>query len=307
MQDVPTTVEVRGLTKHYGDKTAVDGASFDIVPGVVTGLLGPNGAGKSTLMQLMVGLTDGEGQTLFSGRPYRQLESPGRAVGALLDANCTHPKRSARNHLRMLAAGVGVSRARVEEVLAIVGLDTVGDKKAGEFSLGMRQRLGLASALLGEPHMLMLDEPANGLDPPGVAWLRQFLRSFAASGRPVLVSSHLLAEMQMLVDHVVVIARGRIVADDPMDTFLTRHTAASVRVRAAHRDPLLHALQRAGYTVEVSGDALYVAGTDSAGVGQTAFDAGIALTELSIEQASLEDVFLYLTGGQDEYAGRQVA
>lgn len=308
MTDVrPGHVELHGLTKRFGDKLALDHASFVIEPGKVTGLLGPNGAGKSTLMQLMMGLTSGEGTARFGGRAYAELDRPGRTVGAMLDPNCMHPKRSARNHLLMLAAGIGVGRERVEDVLRIVGLQDVATKKAGEFSLGMRQRLGLASALLGDPEFLMLDEPANGLDPQGVAWLRQFLRTFAASGRSVLVSSHLLAEMQMLVDHVVVIARGRIVADEPMGAFLTRHSSDQVRVRAADRAALAEALRAAGYTVDDADDLLRVTADDPAAVGWAAFAAGIAVAELYREDASLEAVFLELTSGEDEYAGSQVA
>jgi ABC-2 type transport system ATP-binding protein len=214
-------IQAQGLTKRFGGRTVVDGLSFTVEPGRVTGFLGPNGAGKSTTLQLMLGLVLGGGRTLFDGRPYRELANPPREVGAVLDARAFHPRRSARDHLRMLAAGARVPDRRVDEVLDRVGLGAVADRPAGGFSLGMAQRLGLAAALLPDPRALLLDEPANGLDPHGVAWLRELLRA-AARDRAVLVSSHLLAEMQLLADHVLVIGRGRLLADAPLRELTTR-------------------------------------------------------------------------------------
>ena len=221
-------IEAIGLTKEFGGRRAVDGLSFTVEPGKVTGFVGPNGAGKSTTLQLMLGLVHGGGRTLFDGRPYRDLPCPVREVGAVLDARTFHPRRSARDHLRMLAAagharGAGRGRVpdrRVDQVLDLVGLASVAPKRAGGFSLGMAQRLGLAAALLAEPGALLLDEPANGLDPHGVAWLRDLLRAFAAAGGSVLVSSHLLAEMQLLADHLLVIGRGRLLANEPLDRLI---------------------------------------------------------------------------------------
>ena len=227
-------IQAAGLTKEFGGRRAVDGLSFTVEPGRVTGFVGPNGAGKSTTLQLMLGLVHGGGRTLFDGRPYRDLPCPVREVGAVLDARSFHPRRSARDHLRMLAAG-GRGRApdrRVDQLLDLVGLAPVAGRPAGGFSLGMAQRLGLAAALLGDPRALLLDEPANGLDPHGVAWLRELLRAFAAGGGAVLVSSHLLAEMQLLADHVVVIGRGRLLADEPLDQLVGRSVREQVLVRS---------------------------------------------------------------------------
>jgi ABC-2 type transport system ATP-binding protein len=225
-----TTIAVDRLTKRYGATTAVDDLSFTVPAGSVTGLLGPNGAGKSTTLQLMLGLVLGGGRTLFDGRPYRELADPPREVGAVLDAHAFHPRRGARDHLRMLAAAAGVADRRVDEVLDLVGLGAVARQPAGGFSLGMAQRLGLAAALLGDPAVLLLDEPANGLDPEGIHWLRGLIRRRADEGRTVLVSSHLLAEMQLLADHVVVIGRGRLLADAP----LRELTARSGSLEAAY-------------------------------------------------------------------------
>jgi ABC-2 type transport system ATP-binding protein len=223
-------IEASGLTKEFGGRRAVDGLSFTVEPGMVTGFVGPNGAGKSTTLQLMLGLVRGAGRTLFDGRPYQDLPCPVAEVGAVLDARAFHPRRSARGHLRMLAAagrvpgGVRgpVPDRRVDQVLDLVGLAGVAGRPAGGFSLGMAQRLALAAALLADPRALLLDEPANGLDPHGVAWLRELLRAFAAEGRAVLVSSHLLAEMQLLADHLLVIGRGRLLADEPLDRLIGR-------------------------------------------------------------------------------------
>jgi ABC-2 type transport system ATP-binding protein len=222
-------IQAQGLSKRFGGRTVVDDLWFTVEPGRVTGFLGPNGAGKSTTLQLMLGLVLGGGRTLFDGRPYRELADPPRQVGAVLDAHAFHPRRSARDHLRMLAAGAGVADRRVDEVLELVGLDAVAGRPAGGLSLGMAQRLGVAAALLPDPRALLLDEPANGLDPHGVAWLRELLRDLARD-RAVLVASHLLAEMQLVADHVLVIGRGRLLADAP----LRELTARSGSLEAAY-------------------------------------------------------------------------
>jgi ABC-2 type transport system ATP-binding protein len=214
-------IQAQGLSKRFGGRAVVDDLWFTVEPGRVTGFLGPNGAGKSTTLQLMLGLVLGGGRTLFDGRPYRELADPPRQVGAVLDAHAFHPRRSARDHLRMLAAGAGVADRRVDEVLELVGLDAVAGRPAGGFSLGMAQRLGVAAALLPDPRALLLDEPANGLDPHGVAWLRELLRDVARD-RAVLVASHLLAEMQLVADHVLVIGRGRLLADAPQRELTAR-------------------------------------------------------------------------------------
>src|SRR5918993_2640738 len=235
-------IAASGLTKRYGDKIAVNDLSFQVRPGVVTGFLGPNGAGKSTTMRLMLDLDYGGGETRFDGRRYRDIRHPMREIGTVLEARAFHPTRSARNHLRMLAAANGIATPRVDEVLAMVGLAEVARKKPRGFSLGMAQRLGLAAALLGDPHTLILDEPANGLDPHGIQWLRAFLRRFAAEGRTVFVSSHLLAEMALMADELVVIGRGRLIASGTVDSFVRDFTRTSVLVRSPQIDTLIEAV-----------------------------------------------------------------
>src|SRR5215217_2227041 len=226
-------IEVRGLSKHYGSTVAVDGLSFDVRPGVVTGFLGPNGSGKSTTMRLILGLDRPDaGQARIGGRPYRELHWPLREVGALLEARAFHPGRSARAHLRALAASNGIPATRVEEVLGFVGLADAGGRRAGKFSLGMGQRLGIAAALLGDPGVLLLDEPVNGLDPEGIQWIRQFMKNWAAQGRTVFVSSHLLSEMAVTADHLIIVGRGRLIADVPTAEFIKRSAGSFVRVRS---------------------------------------------------------------------------
>ena len=302
-------IHASGLTKEFGGRPAVDGLSFTVEPGRVTGFLGPNGAGKSTTLQLMLGLVGGGGRTLFDGRPYRDLASPVREVGAVLDARSFHPRRSARDHLRMLAAAGGRGRVpdrRVGQVLDQVGLAGVADRPAGGFSLGMGQRLGLAAALLGGPRALLLDEPANGLDPHGVAWLRDLLRGFAAEGGTVLVSSHLLAEMQLLADHVVVIGRGRLLADEPLDRLLGRSARQQVLVRSPDAGRLAELLGAMGAAVDRVGDELTVSGVGAGAVGDLAHRHRLRLHQLATRTASLEAAFLGLTGGDVEYvAGRR--
>jgi ABC-2 type transport system ATP-binding protein len=304
-------IEAIGLTKRYGGKPAVDRLSFTVDPGKVTGFLGPNGAGKSTTLQLMLGLVLGAGRTLFDGRPYRDLPCPVREVGAVLDARAFHPRRSARDHLWMLAAAghspggaAGrVTRRRVDQVLDRVGLTPVAGRPAGGFSLGMAQRLGLAAALLAGPRALLLDEPANGLDPHGVAWLRELLRAFAAAGGAVLVSSHLLAEMQLLADHVVVIGRGRLLADEPLDRLIGRSVRERVLVRSPDAGRLAELLAGRGAALERTGDGeLTISGVGAPVVGDLAHEHRLRLHQLATQPASLEAAFLELTGGEVEYA-----
>ncbi|QFU90818.1 ABC transporter ATP-binding protein [Amycolatopsis sp. YIM 10] len=295
-------IETTGLTKRYGPKKAVDDLSFTVRPGRVTGFLGPNGAGKSTTMRIILGLDRPEsGQALVNGRPYRELRHPLRTVGALLDARWVHPQRSARAHLEWLAAANGIPRTRAAEVLEMVGLTDVANKRAGGFSLGMSQRLGIATAILGDPEVLLFDEPVNGLDPEGVLWVRKFLHRLADEGRTVLVSSHLLAEMALTAQDLVVIGRGKLIAECATDEFIARAADNVVRVRSPRADLLGAVLgtERALYSQD--GDALLVSGMDSARLGELAFDNGIALHELSPQRGSLEEAFLRLTGDSVEY------
>ena len=295
-------IEASALTKRYGDKLAVDDLSFRVRPGQVTGFLGPNGAGKSTTMRLMLGLDHGGGRTSFDGKTYRDLADPARAVGAVLEARSFHPTRSARNHLRMLAAPSRISDRRVDEVLALVGLSSVAKKGPKGFSMGMGQRLGLAAALLGDPDVLILDEPANGLDPQGINWLRGFLQVYAASGRTVFVSSHLLAEMAQMADHLVVIGRGRLIADVATAEFVSRSSLNAVTVRSPQADRLAALLREhpAAVTAEPDG-ALTVTGMEPARIGELAFHAGIMLHELATRVATLEEAFLEATADSQEY------
>jgi ABC-2 type transport system ATP-binding protein len=303
-------IQAAGLTKEFGGRRAVDGLSFTVEPGRVTGFAGPNGAGKSTTLQLMLGLVHGGGRTLFDGRPYRDLPCPVREVGAVLDARSFHPRRSARDHLWMLAAAGrapagGRGRApdrRVDQLLDLVGLAPVAGRPAGGFSLGMAQRLGLAAALLGDPRALLLDEPANGLDPHGLAWLRELLRAFAAGGGAVLVSSHLLAEMQLLADHVVVIGRGRLLADEPLDQLVGRSVREQVLVRSPDAGRLAELLAPTGAAVDRTGDGeLTISGVGAEVVGDLAHEWRLRLHQLTTRSASLEAAFLGLTRDDVEY------
>jgi ABC-2 type transport system ATP-binding protein len=297
-------IEAVGLTKEFAGRKAVDGLSFTVEPGTVTGFVGPNGAGKSTTLQLMLGLVRGGGRTLFHGRPYRDLPCPVREVGAVLDARAFHPRRSARDHLRMLAAAGGrIPDRRVDQVLDQVGLAPVAGRPAGGFSLGMAQRLSLAAALLADPRALLLDEPANGLDPHGVAWLRELLRTFAARDGAVLVSSHLLAEMQLLADHVVVIGRGRLLADEPLAELIGRSVREQVLVRSPDAGRLAELLGGRGAVVDRTGDGeLIVSGVGARVVGDLAHEHRLRLHELTTRTPSLEAAFLRLTGSDIEYA-----
>ena len=292
-------IQARNLTKRYGGTTAVDDLSFELRPGVVTGFLGPNGAGKSTAIRLMLGLAVGGGETLFDGVPYAKLRDPLREVGAMLDARGFHPTRPARAHLRMVAASHRIGRRRVDEVLEWVGLAAVADRRPKAYSLGMAQRLSLAAALLGDPRTLILDEPANGLDPAGITWLRGFLRAMAAEGRTVFVSSHQLAEMSLTADHLVVIGGGRLVADEPAPVFAARSSkAGAIVVRTPHLERLSQILVGAGaLVVREQAHQLAVTGMTPAEIGEYAFRHEIVLHELTPRQVSLEDAFLELTDG----------
>jgi ABC-2 type transport system ATP-binding protein len=299
-------ISVTALHKRYGDKVAVDDLSFRVRPGMVTGFLGPNGAGKSTTMRLMLDLDRGSGETLFDGRRFATIRHPMREIGAVLEAKAFHPTRSARNHLRMLAAGSGVPASRADEVLEFVGLAEVKRRKPKGFSLGMAQRLGLAQALLGDPATLILDEPANGLDPHGIHWLRDTLRSLATEGRTVLVSSHLLSEMSLMADDLVVIGRGRLIYTGDVDGFVREFTRSTVLVRSPHAGRLAAALR--GATVEVIGDgALRVSGVDATEVGEVAYRNNIMLWELATQTASLETAFITATASAEEYVAGGVA
>jgi len=291
-----STIEIQQLSKHYGDVTAVDRLSFVAREGAVTGFLGPNGAGKTTTLRMLLGLAAPTGGTAtIGGKRYGDLAVPSRHVGAVLESTGFYPGRRARDHLRVLAAEAGLPLPRVDQVLELVGLAGAADRRVKAFSLGMRQRLGLAGALLGEPRVLILDEPANGLDPEGVHWLRGFLRTFAEDGGTVLVSSHLLAEMGQTVDDVVIIARGRLVLQSSLAE-LTRRSRAGVRVRTPQPAALRSALAAAGVAAElVAGDTVVALETTAEIVGLVAAGAGVVLYEMAAEQLGLEQMFLELT------------
>jgi len=297
-------IEARALTKRYGDKVAVDELSFVVQPGTVTGFLGPNGAGKSTTFRCILGLDrPTAGRVTVNGRSYRDIPAPLHEVGALLEARSVHPGRSARNHLRMLAATHGISGKRVDEVLGLVGIEDVADRRVGGFSLGMGQRLGVAVALLGDPDVLLLDEPVNGLDPEGIRWIRQLLRELAGQGRTIFVSSHLMSEMAQTAEHVIVIGRGKLIADASIEQIVAAASGARVRVRSPRRDELAAVLTSQGWTaVAVEADGLDVAGTSAAAIGDLAFAHGIVLHELTAQEATLEEAYMQLTAEDVEFA-----
>ena len=296
-------IEAVGLTKRYGEKVAVDRLSFVVQPGVVTGFLGPNGAGKSTTMRMLLGLDrPTSGTASINGRPYQQLNAPLCEVGALLEARAIHTGRSARNHLLALAATHGIGRRRVDEVLGLVGLTQVAAKRAGGFSLGMGQRLGIASALLGDPHTLILDEPVNGLDPEGILWIRTLLRTLAAEGRTVLVSSHLMSEMSLTATHLIVVGQGRLIADASVAELTSSAGGSVVRVRTEEAPRLRDLLAADGVSVtSTERDLLTVTGLSSAEIGKVAAEASIALIELTPLQVSLEEAFMELTRDSVEF------
>ncbi len=291
------------LTKRYGDRTAVDGVSFTVRPGHVTGFLGPNGAGKSTTMRMVIGLDrPTSGTVTVDGARYADSPAPLRAVGALLEARALHPGRTARAHLRWMAASNGIPATRVEDVLGLVGLEAVAGQRVGRFSLGMGQRLGIAAALLGDPPVVVLDEPVNGLDPEGIRWVRTLARDLAAEGRTVLVSSHLMAEMALTADHLVVIGRGRVLADCSTREFIAEHAASYVKVRSPQPGRLAELLRRSGAEVTRDGEELRVQGVDTVTTGELAAAGGLVLHELGLVTSSLEEAFMTLTAGSVEYA-----
>ncbi|MCP2245188.1 ABC transporter ATP-binding protein [Lentzea aerocolonigenes] len=296
-------IEAIGLTKRYGRTVAVDDLSFTVQPGRVTGFLGPNGAGKSTTMRMILGLDrPTAGRVLIDGKPYTELDRPLRTVGALLDAKWVHPNRSARAHLRWLAKSNGLPDNRVDAVLDAVGLTQVAGKNAGGFSLGMSQRLGIAAALLGDPKVLLFDEPVNGLDPEGILWIRTFMQNLAAEGRTVLVSSHLLSEMALTASELIVIGRGKLITQSSTAEFIDRSTGNSVLVRSPHLFKLGPLLVDKGFTVRDGDDgALSVSGATSDQIGDIAAANGVVLHELSPQRGSLEEAFMQLTGDAVEY------
>jgi len=307
-------IEVRDLTKRYGEKLAVDNLSFTVEAGRVTGFLGPNGAGKSTTMRLILGLDYPEsGTATINGRPYHDLANPLTTVGALLEAKSVHPGRSARNHLLFLAQSQGLPRTRVDEVLDLVGLREVANQRAGSFSLGMSQRLGIAAALLGDPQVMLLDEPVNGLDPEGVLWIRNLMKQLASEGRTILVSSHLMNEMAVTADYLIVIGRGRLITESTTDEVISRSADKSVRVRTPERDRLTQLITEAGGKVTAGGpprpgdpangngaELLTVTGLEAARIGEIAAAKAVVLHELT-PMASLEEAFMELTSGSLEF------
>jgi len=299
-------IEVRGLTKRYGAKTAVDDLTFGIESGKVTGFLGPNGAGKTTTMRCILGLDyPNEGTVTIGGKLYRDLANPMREVGALLEAKAVHGGRSAYNHLLCLAQTNSLPRRRVGEVLELVGLTEVARKRSKGFSLGMSQRLGIAGTLLGDPRVLMFDEPVNGLDPEGILWIRNLMKALAAEGRTVFVSSHLMSEMENTADHLIVVGRGKLIADCTMKEFIARSSTAAVRVRTPSddQDRLVQAVTAKGATAGIDDEsgAIEVRGMSTEEVGDLAFSEGIRLHELATVRASLEEAFMELTAGSVEY------
>ncbi|WNV91343.1 ATP-binding cassette domain-containing protein [Umezawaea sp. Da 62-37] len=298
-------IEAAGLTKHYGTTVAVDDLSFTVESGRVTGFLGPNGAGKSTTMRMILGLdTPNKGRALIDGKRYVELKRPLGTVGALLDAKWVHPNRSARSHLRWLAKSNHISYQRVDEVLEMVGLTAVAQRNAGGFSLGMAQRLGIAGALLGDPKVLLFDEPVNGLDPEGIVWIRQFMHRLAGEGRTVLVSSHLLSEMAQTAQDLIVIGKGRLIAQTSTAQFIKDATEDSVRVRSPHAEKLRELLGGSATVTDDAVDgALVVHGMDPASIGELAAANGVVLHELSPTRGSLEEAFMQLTKESVEYHG----
>jgi len=301
-------IEVRDLTKDYGDKRAVDGLTFDVRPGIVTGFLGPNGSGKSTTMRLILGLDrPTRGSVTIDGRRYADLAAPLHEVGALLEARSVHTGRSARNHLLALAQTHGIPRSRVDELIDLVGLHDVAKKRAGKFSLGMGQRLGIASALLGDPKTVMLDEPVNGLDPEGIQWVRNLLRRLAGDGRTVFVSSHLMSEMAQTADHLIVIGRGRLIADTSVADFVASASKDIVHVRSPQGTELAELITGMGGAVTAHENGLLEArGVTPAQIGELAAEHRIVLHELSPQLASLEEAFMDITKGELEYGAEAV-
>jgi ABC-2 type transport system ATP-binding protein len=296
-------IEARDLTKRYGKTTAVDNLSFEVLPGRVTGFLGPNGAGKSTTLRMVMGLDNPtSGTVTIDGRPYAALRRPLYEVGAMLEAGAMHDGRSAFNHLLCVAQSNGISRRRVDEVLAMVGLTSVSGRRAGMFSMGMSQRLGIGVALLGDPQLVILDEPVNGLDPDGIVWIRNLMRSLAAGGRTVFVSSHLMAEMALTADHVIVIGKGKLIAEASVEEIIQGSSQNYVRVRTDTADAFADLLRTNGARSTVEDDgALAVTGMDAAGIGELAAAQQVVLHELSPQEASLEEAYMELTHDAVEF------
>lgn len=294
-------IRVEHVSKRYRKKVAVSDLTFQVEPGKVTGFLGPNGAGKSTTMRVMLGLDTGQGSTTYDNKQLSEYENPAKVVGILLEAKAFHPSRTAQNHLAVLAAAGDIDRSRVDEVLEIVGLKDVAKKRPGKFSLGMSQRLGIAAAILGKPKYLILDEPANGLDPEGIAWLRQFIKDYADAGNGVLVSSHLLSEMSQMADDVVVIGKGKLIANTSISSLISGSKHSSVFVRSKNNAKLETAFKKASYSFVSKNGGLEVSGAKSDDLGKLAFDAGVPLYELTNKIVSLEEVFLELTADSQEY------
>lgn len=296
-------IDASHLTKKYKKATAVNDLSFKVETGKVTGFLGPNGAGKSTTMRLMLGLDSGEGKTTFDGKKLNEYRKPSEMVGILLEAKAYHPTRTPENHLKILAQEGGIPLSRVAEALDTVGLKEVAKKKPGKFSLGMSQRLGIAAAILSNPKYLILDEPANGLDPEGIVWLREFLKDYADDGKAVFVSSHLLSEMSMMADNVVVIGRGKMIADTSIKKLVSSSHKSGIFVRSSSDSKLEKILKDNKLTVETLDDGLEITGTKTDEIGKLAFSSGIQIFELAKKNASLEEVFLDLTEGSEEFKG----
>jgi ABC-2 type transport system ATP-binding protein len=297
-------IKATDLTKRYGKKVAVDHVSFNIETGKVTGFLGPNGAGKSTTMRLMLGLDNGDGSTTYDGKRLHNYEQPSKAVGILLELKAFHPTRTARNHLKVLATAGNVPLKRVDEVLEIVGLQDQAKKRPGKFSLGMSQRLGIAAAILGQPKYLLLDEPANGLDPEGIVWLREFLKAYADDGNAVFVSSHLLSEMSQMADNVIVIGKGKLIANTSIKQLVSSNVHSSIFVRVAKVTELEKILKDRDLPYEKVDGGLKLTGVKTDAVGKLAFEAGLPVLELSNNSASLEEAFLELTAGSEEFQAR---
>jgi ABC-2 type transport system ATP-binding protein len=298
-------ITTNNLSKKFKKQLAVDSLSFNVEAGKVTGFVGPNGAGKSTTMRLMLGLANGGGKTVYDGKPLREYLQPSKVVGILLEAKAFHPTRTARRHLKVLAAAGGIEDKRVDEVLDIVGLKNVAKKTPGKFSLGMSQRLGIAAAILGEPKYLILDEPANGLDPEGILWLRNFLKDYADAGNGVFVSSHLLSEMSQMADNVVVIGKGKLIASGSIKDIVNK-ADSSVFVRSNKLAALDRLLKSRKISVSKSDNGLIVRGLSTDQVGNLAYKAGVPLLELSGRSASLEEAFLEITADAQEYQAREV-
>ena len=303
------TVEVDGLRKRFGPALALDGMSFTVQPGQVTGFVGPNGAGKSTTMRVILGLdAPDQGQALIGGRPYASLRHPLSRVGALLDAAALQPSRSGRHHLLWLAHSQGLRARRVDEVIGLTGLASAATRKAGGYSLGMRQRLGIAAALLGDPPVLMLDEPFNGLDPEGIVWMRGFLRALAGQGRAVLVSSHLMSELQDAADHLVVVGRGKVVADTSVTDLIASASGDRVALRTEARSGAMTVLASAGATVAATGpDTLTITGLQAQKIVTLLGESGVPFSEVSAHRATLEEAYMELTRDVTEFRGAEVA